>query len=275
MYKTILENFPYNFGQDKTKTSNNGAETYIEPFGGSGAILFRKKPSPIEIYNDIECNVYSFFKVISQPKLFREFYNLCSLTIFSRKILNEFKEDLKKNNLTIVERAFRFYYINRVAYNGIGSFSCNVNSIRRGMSKTISDMLSSIDKMPEIHSRLRTVIIENKDGLSFLKKYDKPKVFFYLDPPYHHSTRGCTRYDKDMTDEQQEELIDNLSNIKNAKILLSGYNCTLYNKLLDDGWFRYDFDVKMHTGSRNSKVKTESLWRNYELTLCEAQAVGV
>ena len=39
--KTILTHFP-----DGYETMN-----YLEPFGGSGAILFSKKPSPVEIYN--------------------------------------------------------------------------------------------------------------------------------------------------------------------------------------------------------------------------------
>lgn len=265
MYKTILEQFPSGFGEDKTKTSNNGAETYIEPFGGSGAILFHKNPSPVEIYNDIEDNVYSFFKVLSDPKLFQEFKDLCSLTFFSHKILNEFSEELKNSDLTLLERAFKFYYVNRVAYNGVGSFSCSVNAIRRGMSKTVSDMLSSIDRLPEVHNRLRSVIIENRNALDIIKKYDNDNVLFYLDPPYHHSTRGSARYDKDMNDDQQSLFIEILLGIQKAKVLLSGYSCDLYDQLTDNGWFRYDFIVKTQSGKRESKDKVESLWRSYDI----------
>lgn len=265
MYKTILDQFPHGFGEDKTKTSNNGAETYIEPFGGSGAILFHKKPSPVEIYNDIEDNVYSFFKVVSDKSLFQELQDLCELTIFSRKIFMEFSDDLRDKDLTLVERAFRFFYVNRVAYNGVGSFSCSVNAIRKGMSKTISDMLSAIDRLPEVHSRLRSVIIENKNALDIIQKYDKDNVLFYLDPPYHHSTRGGTRYDKDMSNDQQELLIEILLGLKNAKVLLSGYSCDLYDKLTNNGWHRYDFVVKTQSGMRESKDKVESLWRNYDI----------
>lgn len=265
MYKTILEQFPSGFGDDKTTTSNNGAETYIEPFGGSGAILFHKTPSPVEIYNDIEDNVYSFFKVVSDPKLFQELQDLCSLTLFSRKILIEFMEDLRGENLTLIERAFKFYYVNRVAYNGVGSFSCSVNAVRRGMSKTVSDMLSSIDRLPEVHSRLRSVIIENRDALDIIGKYDNKNVLFYLDPPYHHSKRGGARYDKDMNNNQQELFINILLGLKNAKVLLSGYSCDLYDKLTDNGWYRHDFVVKTQSGARESKDKIESLWRNYDI----------
>jgi len=38
--------------------------TYLEPFFGSGAVLFRKLPSAIETVNDIDGNVVNLFRVI-------------------------------------------------------------------------------------------------------------------------------------------------------------------------------------------------------------------
>ena len=52
-------------------------------------------------------------------------------------------------------------------------------------------------------------------------------------------------------------------NIKNAKILLSGYNCDLYNNLLNFGYTREDFDINTQNTKRESKIKVESLWKNY------------
>jgi len=43
--------------------------TYIEPFGGSGAILFAKPPSPVEVYNDIYSDLVNLYRV---PKPSRE-----------------------------------------------------------------------------------------------------------------------------------------------------------------------------------------------------------
>lgn len=263
MYRKILAQFPDGFGQDQTRHSNRGAETYIEPFGGSGVVLFQKEPSPIEIYNDLEENVYSLFKVLSDAKMFKEFRDLCALTIYSRRLFQEYIVDLRTKDLGMVERAYRFYYVNRVAYNGVGSFSCIVNAVRGGMSKSVSDMLSSIERLEDIHLRLRSVIVENVDAITLIDKFDKENVLFYLDPPYHHSTRTVARYDVDMDDEGQERLVQALLNVKRASVLLSGYDCTLYNRLMDDGWYRYDFEVKTQTSRRESKNKTESLWRNY------------
>lgn len=48
-----------------------GYEIYLEPYGGSGTILFTQS-APIEIYNDIYENVYSLFKVMADKELYTQ-----------------------------------------------------------------------------------------------------------------------------------------------------------------------------------------------------------
>lgn len=263
MFKRILAEFPPDFGVE-TRTCNDGSgDIYVEPFGGSASILFHKKPSPIEIYNDLDQNVYALFHVLADKEEFVEFKRRCDLTYYSREIFDEYVKSLK-GDLEIQERAFRFFYVNRIAYNGVGSFSCIVNAVRRGMSKPVSDMLSTVSRLPDIHQRLSSVIVEKVDAVKLIKKYDKPSAFFYLDPPYHHSARRSTaRYNVDMSDEQQEDLVKLLLKTENARILLSGYRCKLYDRLTDSGWHRVDFVVKTQSDKRQPRSKTESLWRNY------------
>jgi DNA adenine methylase len=256
MYKQIIAQFPL----DKK------INAYIEPFGGGASILFQKEPSDIEIYNDLNENVYSLFKVLNNSKMFASFRQKCDKIYFSKHIFQEFTDKLTDKSLSVEDRAFMFYYVNRVAYNGSGSFSYSIDCVRRGMSKPVSDMLSSIDRLEEIHCRLKSVIIENRDALELIPKHDKSNVFFYLDPPYHQDTRTMARYDIDMTNDQHENFIDVLLNIKNAKVLVSGYDVGLYDKLTNNGWIKFDFDVKTQSGTRETRTKTESLWRNYQLS---------
>lgn len=239
--------------------------TYIEVFGGGASVLLRKKPFGIEIYNDLEQNVYSLFKVLSDKSLFPRFKELCDLSLYSHQLRDEYKQDLKKENLDIVERAYKYFYWNRSSINSIGGFSASTECIRRGMSKSVSDFLSTIDGLKELHNRLSRVIIENTDGIELIKKYDRDKVFMYCDPPYHLSTRGNTRYAVDMDDKQQSEFISVLLNLQHAKILLSGYDCNEYNRLTDNGWENIKFNVKTQDGNRKPKTKTEVLWKNYEI----------
>ena len=60
-------------------------KTYVEVFGGSGTILINKSPSKVEVYNDIDGELYNFFKVIADRKLFKKFQEKISLLPYSRE----------------------------------------------------------------------------------------------------------------------------------------------------------------------------------------------
>ena len=60
MFNKIIEHFP----------DSSTYDTYIEPFGGSFSIGLKKpNETPIEIYNDLEKNVYSLYKAVSYTHL--------------------------------------------------------------------------------------------------------------------------------------------------------------------------------------------------------------
>ena len=168
---------------------------------------------------------------------------------------------MTNENISIVDRAFNFFYVNRTSHNGIGGFSMN-SHIRRGMSKAVSDFLSCIDRLPELHDRLSRVMVTNMDGVKLIEKYNKPNVFLYCDPPYEQSTRTGARYKVDMNREGHLNFIDAVINSK-SKILISGYDCELYDKLTDNGFSKVKFEVKTIDGNFKKKIKIETLWKNY------------
>lgn len=248
--------------------------TYIEPFGGSfGVALHNPNIPPIEIYNDLDNNVYSLFRTLVDKEMFAEFQKLSDLIIYSEKLRKAFKQDLKEipfnedDKLSIVHRAFKFFYVNRTSRNGIGGFSINT-CIRRNMSKSCSDMLSTIEGLPKLHDRLSKVIVTNQDGIKLINKYSQREdVFIYADPPYHQSTRTETRYNVDMNDDEQERFIDECVNAK-CKILISDYDCDAYKRLEENGFIKIKFIVHTMSGNRKTKKdKVEYLWMNYKTEL--------
>lgn len=246
MAKQIIAHFP-------EKGTYN---TYIEPFGGSFGVGFRIPDDlivPIEIYNDLEKNVYSLFKVLSDEEKFREFKRLCDCSYYNEELRSEYREELKNNpNIPDVNRAFMFFYVNRTSHNAIGGFSMQ-KVIRRNMAKNVSDFLSAIDGLYEVHQRLSHVTILNRDGIQLIKDNNAENVFIYADPPYVQSTRGNTRYKIDMDDEIQRKFLEVCIDSK-AKILISGYDCEEYNVLLDNGFTKTSFET-------NNRI--ERLWKNY------------
>jgi DNA adenine methylase len=253
MFNNIIDYFP------KRETYN----TYIEPFGGSYSIGLKKEPVEIEIYNDLEKNVYSLYKVLSTPLLFRLFKEKCDLVLYSEDIRSEFIQNLKDPDISILDRAFYFFYVNRTSHNGVGGFSKNTY-IRRGMSKSISDFLSAIDRLPELHDRLSRVIVTNMDGIEMIRKYNASNVFHYCDPPYEQSTRTTTRYKVDMDRDGHIDFLNAVMESK-SKILISGYDCELYDRLSENGFKKVSFDVKTIDGNFKPKTKTEYLYYNYEI----------
>ena len=248
--------------------------TYIEPFGGSfGVALHNPNIPPIEIYNDLDNNVYSLFLTLVDNEMFEQFRKLCDCIIYSEKVRKTFKRELKEipfnedDKLSIVHRAFKFFYVNRTSRNGIGGFSINT-CIRRNMSKSCSDMLSTIEGLPKLHDRLSKVIVTNQDGIKLISKYSQREdTFIYADPPYHQSTRTETRYNVDMNDDEQENFIDECINAK-CKILISGYDCDAYKRLEENGFIKIKFIVHTMSGNRKTKKnKVECLWMNYKTEL--------
>ena len=65
-----------------------------------------------------------------------------------------------------------------------------------------------------------------------------------------------------MNRESHIEFLDSVIESK-SKILISGYDCELYNKLVENGFTMIQFEVKTIDGNFNPKTKTETLWKNY------------
>lgn len=250
MYSNIIKHFP----------PENSYTTYIEPFGGSFSIGLKNNISPIEIYNDLEQNVYSLYKVLSDKTSFEIFKEKCDLAYFNQDMREEFRQ-LLKTELSIIDRAFYFFYVNRTSHNGSGGYSINT-AIRRNMSKSTSDFLSCIDRLPELHQRLSKVIVMNEDGVKVIRKYNDTTMFIYADPPYEQSTRTSVRYKVDMNREKHLDFLDAAINSK-SKMLISGYDCELYNILTDNGFQKIQFEVNTVSSDKKPKVKVETLWKNY------------
>ncbi len=125
------------------------------------------------------------------------------------------------------------------------------------MPKVVASYLSAIERLPEIHSRLRTAKLENRDFREIIKEHDGPDTFFFLDPPYVTGTRRAKDvYQHEMTDEDHEELIELLLGIK-GKAMLSGYANPIYGPLECACWKRIDFAVTCAAGA-NSVMKSSN-----------------
>ena len=236
---------------------------YCEPFGGSGAVLINRFPSPVETYNDLDGEVVNFFRVLRRQR--DEFIKLVGLTPFSREeyflALSEHDPDG-----TPMDRALSFFIRARQARTGLaqtatlGRWANCKNTSRSGMSGVVSRWLGSVESLPEIASRLLRVQIENRPAPDVIKLYDAPGTLFYCDPPYPHDSRGDSRaYSYEMSDDEHIRLAKLLQAAK-GKVAISGYRCELMNRLYANWNLHLAPPKRSHSVKQ---IRQEALWTNY------------
>src|SRR6185437_8458697 len=181
---------------------------YIEPFGGSAAVLLNKEPSATEIYNDVYGDVCNFFRSLRDKP--QELISAIELTPYSRE---EFASSIQRDGLGDIERARRFFVAARQVMMGLatsatpGRWCVAQKQSRRGMALVVSRWLSATEGLVEVAERLKRVVIENDDAFRAIERYDSPDTFFYLDPPYPMDTRsGGKAYKFEFDNEQHKKL---------------------------------------------------------------------
>ena len=92
-------------------------EVYVEAYFGSGAVLFAKEPSPVEVANDLNDQLVNFFRVVRDDALRARLVALLDWTPYARR---EFEECLKPlpTDADAVERARRFFFLCRASFSG-------------------------------------------------------------------------------------------------------------------------------------------------------------
>ncbi len=175
--------------------SKNDSFTYIEPFVGSGAVLFwmlNNYPNIEKIViNDLNAdlvNVYQQIKtnveaIISYLENWQNEYHLIdenedlkkAYYYGKRKLFNSRKSD------NIVQAAL-LVFLNKTCFNGLyrvnksNKFNVPVGSYKK-------PMVADVDMLRRISESLQLIIIRSVDFKQILDESTE-KTFFYFDPPY-------------------------------------------------------------------------------------------
>lgn len=231
-------------------------ESYVEPFGGSAAVLLRKKPSKIEVYNDLNGELVNFFRVLRDGEKCRELVRLLELTPYAKE---EYASAyLEYPSDSDVEKARKTYV---KSFQGFGAKGLlKPNGWRRSSSGTETKMVTyafykNAEGLLDCVNRLHNVFIENEDAFSVIERYDSVNALFYLDPPYFGDF-GKMYAVGSHEREFHERLIDAVLSIKGMAVL-SGYGSDLYSDRLK-GWKMEARETKnlLHD------IRQEVLWLN-------------
>lgn len=236
---------------------------YLEPYFGSGAVFFNKKPAYYETINDIDGLVVNFFKACRDypDELARAVY----LTPFSRQEFDSVQEDHAGEDIKLtgdcVEDARRFLIRCSQGFGSKLGDRVGWKNTKHSAGPSNASVWSKIPQIIyEVADRLKNAQIENSDAIQLITDCDAPDCLVYADPPYLGDVRGGVRMYRHemMTTPDHERLLAALLK-HSGPVVLSGYENDLYNDMLK-GWHK-----ATRKGRANSAAKrTETLWMNFE-----------
>ena len=231
---------------------------YVEPFVGGGAVFWKKKPSEVEVINDLDPEIAAAYRVVKKYKPEQIRASAAKFNWTSSK--ERWRQMVKGGGVDGPNRFLRFMYAIR---NSMGESRMSFAYVTN-MSNRPPAFDSSLDAQ---HERLQRMTIKNQDFRALLRQHDSSDAFLYLDPPYTKSGRGNLRAPH--ADLSLEDFAAACKGIKKAKYLASYADTPEVKKAFKDQHIR-KVKVKRIFDARASEaihIDTELLISNYPIRL--------
>lgn len=209
---------------------NPESNTYFEPFVGGGAVFFDLLPKHAELsdtnrelvmtYNVIKDNVDSLIKSLKKHIYNKEYY------------LGVRAQDI--NELSDIEIASRFIFLNRTGFNGMyrvnksGQFNVPFGRYK-------NPLICDENNLRKVSEALQGITITHRDYKDVLE-LAKIGDFIYFDPPYYplNPTSSFTAYTaKGFFEKEQIELRDTFVKLheRGCFVMLSNSDTPFINEL--------------------------------------------
>lgn len=183
---------------------------YVEAFAGGAGLLFsRDAPAKVEVINDVHGELVRLYRCVQHH--LDEFVRQFRWALTSREMFTWAKLQ-HPDTLTDIQRAARFYYLQRCC------FGAKVSGQTFGVSHTQPpnfNLLRIEEELSAAHLRLARVVVENLPWQECVQRYDRTGTFFLLDPPYW-KVEG---YGVPFGMEQYEQLAETMRQLKGKAIL--------------------------------------------------------
>lgn len=261
--------------------------TYVEPFVGSGALLFwmlNNFPNIKKaVINDINADLTNTYKIIAaQPKELisvlkqfqGEFHGLDTLDEQKKEYFYNKREVFNTRATDKVTQAALFIFLNRTCFNGLFRVNKN-NGFNVPMGSYKKPTICDAENLQAVSKALQRVEILTGDYQETLKKVEKPALF-YFDPPYKplSNTSSFNSYAKDeFGDAEQLRLrdfcktLDTLEHkwiLSNSDVKGKDTNDTFFDDIYQEFNINRVFATRMINANADKRGKlTELLITNY------------
>ncbi len=145
--------------------------------------------------------------------------------------------DSQTTQLTDIERAAQWYYLNRTCFGGdmqSGGFALPSTTGRN----PAQSFRNSIDSFHDIAGRLQGVTIECLPYAECIQRYDSKDTLFFCDPPYLNAEGYYGEKNFALADHSR---LAKLLNMVKGHVMVTHYQNGLYDELYK-GWHRYTFE---------------------------------
>lgn len=234
---------------------------YLEPFAGGAAVLFAKPRAQRETLNDLDAQVMRFWRALrNRPG---ELAAAIATTPYSRAEWNLCREQPDAADDVEAARRFLVWIDQSFSREGTGWSPPSILFDRRGRWQA-GVWANLPDKLAAAAHRLAGVALEHGDALELIPRYDQPDALIYCDPPYAGPWRlePGKGYRHDEAERLWPRLIEILSGVQHAAVILSGYPCAAADDL---GWTRLDLAHKRSVTARSGSTLAgapETVWIN-------------
>jgi DNA adenine methylase len=127
---------------------------YVEPFAGAAALFFSKEPAQVEVINDINGDLINLYRIVQNH--LEEFIRHFKWVLTSREQYEKFRNS-DTELLTDIQKAVRFYYLQKLGFGG------HVEKRSFGISPTRPPRLNLLrieEDLSSAHLRLSGCVIE-------------------------------------------------------------------------------------------------------------------
>jgi len=240
---------------------------YVEPFAGSLAVLLAKPKSRLEVVNDLDRHLVTFWRVLrDHPEAFNA---AAGLTPHAR---SEYEAATALDGASELELARQVWIV--LTQGRAGTLNRAGWRFYRDPAGSFEPYMAAYrDRLLPVAERIAGVTLECRPAVDVARDYGvHSSSLLYVDPPYPISTRRQRRYAEEMTDSDHEELAEVLHACE-ASVMVSGYDCALYSGLYSD-WHSVQLAAASNNAAIGSMGRTEVVWCNRPLVGQQAFDLG-
>jgi DNA adenine methylase len=154
-------------------------KSYVEPYAGSASVLLQKEESPIEVINDLNLDVVTFFRVLRDSPM--ELLQQIELTPFARE---EYRDSCEiEGDLPDIDRARLFFIRSWQGFSGSATQKRNGWRYQKltygNRDPKVHLDWHNLERLERAAVRLRRCQIECDDALRVIYRFDGPETAFY------------------------------------------------------------------------------------------------